>query len=132
MEHEHYEDSIDDLISILNFQKSKEDHKENRYIKIEADVSELGDLLNSPFMKFQHKAFLSSKNSTTQPQKLITRPMNVTLKPTEKLQTKNDIISRNFLSKTLSHPLNRDSAQPENENSLNKEEINITSFKVAQ
>jgi len=130
MEHEYYEDSIDDLISILNFQKAKEDHKENRSIKIEADVSELGNLLNSPFMKFQNKVFPSSKNNNTKPPNLITRPMNTTLKPNEKLQMKNDMVSRNFLSKTMSHPLNRNSFQTENENKQNREEVNVTYYKV--
>jgi len=132
MEHEQFEDSIDDLISILNH-KSKGAGATNTFNIRENkpqpnnnhdDIAEIGSLLNSPFGRFQKKAEQSTQNLVAQPSnQLMNRVLNSTVRPVDKLQSKGDMISRNFLSKTTGH-----SNPKEDENKLQREERNLTAY----
>lgn len=99
MEQEHIEDSIDDLISLLNFQKTPATKPANpNNIKIERDVFEIGNLLNSAHVGAHTKAPSVGSSSTTQ--KLMSRPPVPFGKPQEKTQSKGDFISRNYFNST--------------------------------
>jgi len=135
MEHEQYEDSIDDLISILNHNKSKgpvtfnTNTRENKTpTTYQDEIAEIGNLLNSPFGRFQKKAEQSTQNLMGQTSnQLMNRVLNTTVRPLDKLQSKGDMISRNFLSKTTGHPPSK-----EDENKQQREERNLTTyFKLA-
>jgi len=134
MEHEQYEDSIDDLISILNH-KSKgagsttsfqiRENKPQPQPQSSDEIAEIGSLLNSPFGRFQKKAEQSTQNLIGQPSnQLMNRVLNTTVRPLDnKLQSKGDMISRNFLSKTTNHTTTK-----EDENKLQREERNLTTY----
>lgn len=135
MEHEQFEDSIDDLISMLNHNKSKGPvtfgpgaTRENKTPTYD-DIAEIGGLLNSPFGRFQKKAEQSTQNLTGQTStQLMNRVLNTTVRPLDnKLQSKGDMISRNFLSKTTGHPPSK-----EDENKQREERNLTTYFKLAK
>jgi len=99
MEQEHIEDSIDDLISLLNFQKTPAAKPTNpNNIKIERDVFEIGNLLNSTHIGAHAKAPSVGSSSTTQ--KFMNKPPVPFGKSQEKTQTKSDYISRNYFNST--------------------------------
>lgn len=124
MEQEHIEDSIDDLISLLNFQKTPMTKPANpNNIKIERDVYELGNLLNATNMGAHTKAIPIGSSSTTQ--KLTNKPPIPFGKPQDKIQSKGDFISRNFLNSTPTYMESRTSFK-ESDNRGEQEEINLT------
>ena len=130
MEPVHIEDSIDDLISLLNAQKSTGVNlRETTNLPTDPDVLELGNILNSTYQKPQNKHPI--RNLSAHSDKVPGKPFGISQRQENKAQTKIDFVSRNFFNKPTSYSISVDRTKESNENKADQENINLTAHPKA-
>lgn len=130
MEPVHIEDSIDDLISLLNAQKTATPNlRETTNIPTDPDVFELGNLLNAnTFYPNTQQNKLPIRNLSAQSSKVPGKPLAVSQRQENRVQTKTDFVSRNFFNKTTTYSNSNsvDRTKEYNENKVDQENTNLT------